>query len=486
MAARHLGIRRLIRALASAAMVAGIALLYHQTIVAINHTTIALTFLLVILGIATAWGLAEAILASILAVLCFNYFFLPPIGTLTIADPQNWMALVTFLITAVTASQLSVRAKRRAAEAVERRAEVEKLHALGQAMLLISELRTAPRDIVNLFMRTYDVPAAAFFNRTENSIFRSGPQTLVISDSQLREAAGLDGPRLHADQQIALVPIRLGGQEVGSLGIVGRVLSKGALNAVAYLVAIGIERARALEEASRLEATRQSEILKSALLDALAHEIKTPLTSIKGALTHLIGKEHDTEEGELLTLANEEADRLGSLVTEIIEMARIEAGQFHVQRRPHPIGEIVSAALREFDEFLKNRQVELQIDSSLPAVEADFDLVQHVIRQLVDNAIKYSPSGSPLTIRAEAKDRNVIVSVTDHGNGIDEQEKLHIFDKFFRGNQWRYEVPGTGLGLAIARGMVEAHGGRIWVVSQPGKGSTFSFSLPALPGERLP
>jgi two-component system, OmpR family, sensor histidine kinase KdpD len=476
---------RIIRTPASAAMVIGIALLYHYAATSVNNTTVALTLLLAILGIAAAWGLVEATLASVIAVLCLNYFFLPPVGTLTIADPQNWMALFAFLITAVTASQLSVRAKKRAAEAVARRLEVEKLHALGQAMLLISTWRTAPRDIVNLFLKTYDVPAATFFHKSESSIFRSGPQTLVISDQQLQEAAGMDEPLIHADQQIALVPIRLGGQPIGSLGIVGRNLSKGALNAVGYLVAIGTERAHAFEEAGRIEAARQSERLKSALLDALAHELKTPLTSITGALTHLIGKEHDAEERELLTLATEEANRLGNLVTEIIEMARIEAGKFQVQRHPHPIGEIISAALRDFGKPLEGRQVELQIDPALPEVEVDFDLVQQVIKQLVDNAIKYSPSGSPLDIRAEAKSGGVIVSVTDHGSGIDDQEQLHIFDKFFRGGQWQYEVPGTGLGLAIARGMVEAHGGRIWVASQPGKGSTFSFSLPALPRERV-
>lgn len=475
---------RALRSLAAAAIVAGIILLYHNLIMTVNNTTVALTLLLAILGIAAAWGLAEAILASILAVLGFNFFFLPPIGNFTISDRQNWVALLAFLITAVTASQLSMRAKRRAAEAVERRLEVEKLHSLGQAMLLIGGVRTAPREIVNRIMQTYDIPGAVFFSKHENALFRSGPETLALSEQQMREAVELDEPVVYPDRQIALVPVRLGGQAIGSLGLAGRTLSKGALNAVAYLIAIGIERARALEEASRVEAARQSERLKSALLDALAHELKTPLTSVRGALTHLIGREHDAEEKELLTVANEETDRLSRLITEIVDMARLEAGKLQIQRSPHPIDEIITAALNEFEELLKSRSVELQVDASLPPVEVDIDLVQQVVKQLLDNAIKYSPPDSPLSIRAEEREDKVIVSVTDRGEGIDEQEQPFVFDKFFRGGRGRYDVPGTGLGLSIAKGMVEAHGGTIWVTSRPGKGSTFSFSLPVYKGVR--
>ncbi len=483
MAAYPTAMHRSARSLASVAIIVSIAFLYYRVIATVNQTTVALTLLLAILGIAAGWGLAEAILASVLAVLCFNYFFLPPVGTFTIADPQNWMALLAFLLTAVTGSQLSVRAKRRAAEAVERRLEVERLYALGQAMLFLGDLRNVPREIVNLFIRTYGIPAAVFFSKVEDSFFRSGPQTLVLSDQQLREAAALEEPVVDDNRRIALVPVRLGGQEIGSLGIAGTTLSKGALNAVAYLIAIGIERAHALEEASRIEAERQSEMLKSAVLDTLAHELKTPLTSIKGALTHLMGKDHNDEEKELLTLANEETDRLGSLITEIIEMARIEAGKFQIQRRRWPVGEIVSAALREFTAALRNRPVELKIDDTLPDVEVDFDLIQQAIKQILDNALKYSPPESPLEIRAAAGEGKVILSVTDHGKGIDDHEQRRVFDKFYRGSQWRQDVPGTGLGLAIARGMVEAHGGNIWVVSRPGAGSTFSISLPAFPTE---
>ncbi|HYK88260.1 MAG TPA: ATP-binding protein [Acidobacteriota bacterium] len=469
-----------VRLTASAAIIAAITVLYFH-VAAANATTVALSFLLAILGIATGWGLVESLFASVLAVISFNYFFLPPIRTLTISDPQNWVALLAFLVTSVTVSQLSVRAKRRAAEAIERRLEVERLYELGQAMLLSSGLRPAARETVNRIMQIFDIPSAAFYLKSENAFFRSDPG--VLSDQQLRDAAECRDPDVDLESQTALVPLRLGGQTIGSLGFTGRVLSNAALNAVAYLVAISIERARSLEEASRLEAARQSESLKSALLDALAHDFKTPLTSIKGAVTHLLGKKHDDEEQELLSLANEETERLNRLVVEALEMARIDAGRLHPDRQPQKIDAIVSAALLDLESILTDRTVEIRIPSDLPRAEVDFEFIQQVIKQVIDNAARYSPAGSPITVSAESSGEKIVVSVQDRGPGIDEQEQSRIFDKFFRGRGSEQLSPGTGLGLSIAKGIVEAHGGRIWVASRPGVGSVFSFSLPAFKGE---
>ncbi len=474
------GMRWTVRLAASAAIVTVLSLFYYR-LSAVNATTIALSFLLAILGIATGWGLIEALFASVLAVLSFNYFFLPPVRTLIISDPQNWVALLAFLVTAVTASQLSVRAKRRAAEAVERRLEVERLYELGQAMLLSSGLHPTAREMVNRVMQIFDIPTAAFYLKAEDAFFRSDPET--FPDQQLIDAAECGDPRIDIEDKTALVPVRLGGQAIGSLGFAGRVLSSAALNAVAYLVAISVERARSLDEANRIEAVRQSERLKSALLDALAHDFKTPLTSIKGALTHLLGKKHDAEEQELLSLANEETDRLNCLVVEALEMVRIEAGKLHLDRQPQKIGEIVSAVLLDLDGMLKDRAVEVTVPSDLPLADADFEFIRQVIKQLIDNAARYSPSGSPIIVSAQATGDRIVVSIQDRGKGIDEQEQTRIFDKFFRGLGARLQVPGTGLGLSIAKGIVEAHGGRIWVASRPGAGSVFSFSLPVFKGE---
>jgi two-component system sensor histidine kinase KdpD len=473
---------RVLRLLAAPAIVAFVTAFYSK-LVSVNNTTVALTLLLAILGISTWWGLLEATIASVAAVLGFNYYFLPPVGTFTVQDPQNWVALVAFLITAVTASQLSVRAKRRAQEAVERQRELEGLYALSQSLLLSGSARTASQDLVSRVVKILGVSTAAFYTKSSDETFRWGPENPLISDEQLRVER--QETLIGAQNGFAIIPVRLGGQALGNLGLAGALPSEAVLNAVAYLVAIGIERARALEEASRAEASRQSEVLKSALLDALAHDFKTPLTSIKAAVTNLLVQKHPDEDRELMTIINEETDRLNQLVAETLEMVRIEAGKLHPEKRPHDIGEIVYSALADLKPLLLERKVEVRLQNDLPQAEVDAEFIQQVLKQLLDNALKYSAPGSPLTITARAGEGRVVVSVADRGSGIDETEQMHVFDKFYRAREHRFRVPGTGMGLAIAKGIIEAHGGRIWVTSEPGQGSVFSFSLPAYRGEMV-
>jgi two-component system sensor histidine kinase KdpD len=325
-------------------------------------------------------------------------------------------------------------------------------------------------------VRILGVTTAAFHAKSSGETFRWGADEPLISDEQLQ--ADRDEAVIDRMRGFAIVPVRLGGQALGNLGLTGSLPSDAVLNAVAYLVAIGIERARTLDEASRAEAARQSEVLKSALLDALAHDFKTPLTSIKAAITSLLGQSRPDADRELMTIIDEEADRLNRLVAEMLEMVRIEAGKLHLEKRPLDVGQIVGATLAELKPALQDRPVEVQLQDALPAADADFDLVQQVLKQLLDNALKYSPPGSPLTISARRDDGRVVVSVADRGSGIDEREQMLIFDKFFRAREHRFRVPGTGMGLAIAKGIVEAHGGKIWVTSEPGQGSMFSFALP--------
>ena len=478
----HPRTRRSLRLIAAPVSVALVIAVYDR-FVPVNNTTVALTLLLVVLGISTWWGLLEATVASLAAALGFNYFFLPPVGTFAVHDPQNWVALFAFLVASAMASHLSTRAQRRTVEAVERRREVEGLYALSQSLLLSGAARTASQDLVSRVVKILGVTTAAFHLRSTRETFRWGPDDPLVSDGELQ--TDRDDALIDRNLGQAIVPVRLGGQPLGYLGLAGQLPSDEVLNAVAYLVAIGIERARSLEEASRAEAARQSEVLKSALLDALAHDFKTPLTSIKAAATSLLGEPRPDGERELMTIIDEEADRLNHLVAEVLEMVRIEAGKLHLERGPQDVGEIVAATLAELKPALQDRLVEVRLQDALPAADADFDFVQQVLKQLLDNAVKYSPPGSPLTVAARAGDGRVVISVADRGTGIDEQEQMRVFDRFFRAHEHRFRIAGTGMGLAIAKGIVEAHGGKIWVSSEPGQGSVFSFSLPVHRGEMV-
>jgi K+-sensing histidine kinase KdpD len=351
----------------------------------VNSTTVALSFLLVVLFVALFWGSRPALLASVLGVLCFNFFFLPPLYTLSIAHPQNWIALAAFFTTALAVGQLSARAKRREEESEAGRRKIEQLY------------------------------------------------------QQLQSA---------------------------------------------------------FDKASQAEALRQSEKLKSALLDAVTHDLRTPLTSIKASITTLLDEVRgasgedsivalDPEaRREMMQVIDEESDRLNRFIGGLIDLARIEAGELHLRRRWGTVEEIIAAALARAGTLTANRRVDVYVESELPVVRVDERAVSEVLYTLVDNAAKYSPAGSSIRVSAERESDELIrMAVEDGGAGIPIELRERVFDKFFRatrdGDISTQQPSGTGMGLAIAKGIVEAHDGAIWIESGTGnKGTRVVFTLP--------
>jgi two-component system sensor histidine kinase KdpD len=449
-------------------------------LVPINATTIGFAYLVAILFIAAHWGLTEALVGSFVAVACFNYYFLPPIRTFTVADPQNWVALIAFLATSITASHFSTQAKKRTLEAMDRQREMEKLYALSRSILLIEPTRPVPKQLAMQIAQSFAADAVALYDRDSDEFFRAGPEDFHDS-GRLRQAA-VEGTLFRDEATHSVVTsVRLGAQPIGSLGIHGVELSDSALQGLSNLVAIGLERLRVQDAASKAEAARQSDELKSTLLDALAHEFKTPLTSIKAASTALLSSNalKPEQQRELVSIVDEETDRLSVLVTEAIQMARIEAGRVVLRRESHSVQDLVESVLHKLRPAVEDRNVQVNIADGLPPVWVDRELIEVALRQLIDNALKYSPPGSPVSLAAEAKDGRVIISVSDHGPGIPEAEQTRIFEKFYRAEASRHQIPGAGLGLVIAREIIHAHGGEIWVDSRPGQGATFQFSLPS-------
>jgi len=472
----------------SLAIVAGITGAFRR-LVEVNETTVALTFLLAILAVSALWGLAVAVIMSVVAVLTFNYYFIPPVGSFTVADPKNWVALAAFLVTAILGSQLSSRARKEAEVADRRRREIERLYTFSQKLLgegnVIQLMNAVPNHIVD----TFEVGAAALFLPEKQKFYRSGLGALQIDEDRLRDAFSRDEPSITAHSGSCFAPVRLGVRPIGSFGISGVPPSRQTLEALGTLIGIAIERARNVELLGKAEADRQGERLKSALLDSITHDFRTPLTSIKASITTLLsnGAASTAAHKELLVVINEECDRLNHLVEEAAEMARLEAGEVELKLEPVSVREIVEAALAHNRNALGARQVVVEISPTLPLVRADRERVREVIGHLVDNAHHYSPMESPIRITAEAVGSNVVISVADRGAGIEEIEQGIIFDKFYRGKDQRYLVQGTGMGLPIAKALVEAHGGTISVTSQIGHGSVFSFTLPAdrTPVERV-
>jgi len=448
----------------------------------LSPTTVALTFLLVVLGVASRWGLTIATTTAIVATLAFNYFFLPPIGTFTIADPQNWVALLAFLISAILASRLSERARRETLNATRRRKEVERLYALSQNLLATENVMGLLNSIPRYVCDAFGLEAAAMYVPQRKEVYRMGVDHPELTAEQLEGVSGRGEPVVDEDRLICYVPLRIGVRPVGSLGLVGAVLSRETLEAVGSLIAISIERAGAVETLTRNEAAREGEKLRSALLDSVTHEFRTPLTAIKLSVTTLLGPDPVGEDGrhELLTVINEETDRLNRLVGEAAEMSQLDAHQVELRCESHPVRDVVAEALELSKQALTGREVKVQLPESLPEVRVDKDRIAEVLVQLLENAAKYSPPGMPITITAEATNSAVRISVADHGPGIDDMEQSLIFEKFYRGRDQRYRIQGTGMGLAIAKAIVEAHRGTMDVTSQLGSGSVFHFTVPAV------
>ncbi len=433
----------------------------------VNATTAALAMLLLVLVIATRWGLAEGIFTSLACVVGFNYFFLPPVRNLTIADPQNWVALFAFLVSAGIASQLSASAKGRAEEASARRGEIERLYRLSRAMLMDD---TA--DIVCTALKPageiFGLRHVAFYDADSKRVYGSTAEP-ALHEPELARVVAADQPAV--GNGFAIVPVRLGTRVFGALGLWGQDLTQPERDSIANLVAISYERARAIDRATAAEAARRGEKLKTFLLDGIAHGLKTPLTAIKTCVTTLITIPPRSEDkrAELLSIIDEETDHLQRTITEAIQLARIESGKIALERRTFAVRDLLQPAADP-----ERRSISVPVDL---AINADFSLLAQAIQQLVENAAKYSPAAK-IEITARAENGMVLFQVLDRGPGISPSEINRIFEKFYRGTRGASSVDGTGIGLAIAKGIIEAHGGTIWAENRPGGGAVFSFKVP--------
>lgn len=452
-----------------------------RRVLSVNETTAGFAFLIGVLAIATAWGLLEASVASVAAMLCYNFFFLPPLGTFTIADPQNWVALFTFLATALVASHLSDRAKKQTLEAKNRQRETEQLYALSRAILLNDASQSIGSQAAQQIAHIFECKSVALYDAKTSDIFNGGSEDLPGMKGSLKQVVIQGTNMLDASSQLLIAPITLGGRPIGSLALQGTALSDGALQALLNLVAIALERVRTEEAANRAEVARQSEEFKSTLLDAIAHEFKTPLTSIKAASSSMLAESNrlTAEHRELVSIIDEETAHLNLLVSEAVQMSQIDAGKLRLERQLLPLPDLLRKLLDSFGARTEGRAIHLEVAGDLPPVFVDPDLISLALRQIVDNGLKYSPPGSPIEIGAARRGDRITIWIRDGGPGIPERERERVFDKFYRRQGVKDQVPGSGLGLYIAREILRAHGGDIRIEDAPGRGAEIRLDLPS-------
>lgn len=451
----------------------------------VNNTTVALSFLILILITASRWRLAYSLYLSLLCALLYNLFFLPPIGRITIRDPQNLIALAVFLGASVLVSQLSESAHREAELAEIRHREVQHLYEFSQELLLHDDLSTVARITPTVAATIFGFRAVALYVRDGDAAYYPDPASELVPLAELRNATNAPEPTASVINGTHLIPLLLGMRSMGVMAFGGAKQSANIYEAIGTLVAIALERAAALERTSHMEAARESERLHSALLDSVTHDLRTPLTSIRAAATTLVSQPqmNESQRREMYAVVDEESARLDRLIGQAIEMAQLDSTSIHVRTRPESVREIIELALEEAQPLLGERPVEVDVPENMPSVRMDRLLVRRVLRHLIENAAKYSPPGSPLRIGGRIEDQRLLVSVEDYGPGIEDFEQPLIFNKFYRGRNQKAAISGTGMGLAIVKAILVAHGGGIDVVSRPPRGALFTFWLPLASGE---
>ena len=439
----------------------------------LHQANIALLYLLVVLISATTIGLGPAMMASVLAFLGFNFFFVAPLHTFTVADSQDVVRLLTFLAVAIIASSLAGRARDQADTAQRSATELATLYGLSQTI----SAEVATDRILHVVAQTtthlLNVPVCAVL--------------LYDDGGRLTERARSGDPPPEPSRQVDTF-LRIGPRVLGVLRVTLRALDDPLTKAeherlemIASQVVLALERARLTEEANQARTLAEAERMKGGLLASVSHDLRTPLAVIKGAVTNLLDDSvawDSAARRDLLNAINDEADRLNRLVGNLLEMSRIEAGAQPPARSSQDIGELVADVVNRMSSRLAAHPVTIHIPADLPAVQISYTQIDQVLTNLLENAIKYTPADTPIAIEADVERDNMRIEVRDQGPGIPAGLSTRIFEKFVRVAGQERHADGMGLGLAICKGIIEMHTGHIWVENLPTGGTRFIFTLP--------
>jgi two-component system sensor histidine kinase KdpD len=474
----------------------------------LDKAHISLVLLLVVLGAGAAGGRILGLLAAAASFLLFDWFFLPPYGTLTVANPLDWVVLIAFLVTSVVAAQLLHREQESARIARERTREVDRLATLGAEALsapraeealaaVVAAIRsTTSTDVCGAYLTDAagtrlvavspsDAPESAVPPLVD-WVGREGAPAAELDDGTSRLGSPRVAPRTLTEPAgpivlALLIPLGVRGQTVGVLRVAGEGIATlddarwRFLDALAFYAALGAERVRLAAEVAHVEALRDADRLKDALIASVSHDLRTPLTTIK-ALAHDLGALGD----ERSQVIEEQADRLNRLVAGLLDLSRLNAGAMPLHVELNAVDDLLSAALQDTESRLAGRTlvVDLPTDGELLVGRFDLALAIRVLVNLIENAIKYSSPGTTIRLAVRREESNLLVSVSDQGPGVPAGEEERIFTPFYRPSSERPDAGSAGLGLAIARRMAEWQGGAV-TYTRTSQGSSFTLALPA-------
>jgi two-component system sensor histidine kinase KdpD len=475
---RQSALRFLGHALGGSAMVLLAA--YFGVRLRVNFATTGFLDLLIVVFVAMLAGFWEATVTSFVALVCLNYFFVPPVFTFYVSDPQNWVALLTFESTALLVSRLSIQMEKQARTAVLERRGMEKLYQLSRRTLLMDPQQLPGPQIVAQICDVAQVDAVALFDASRARVDAAGSAGAGL-EAAARDTYLQDRNEDHAERMTWHRMLRPGTSSIGAIVLQGNNLNSLLADSIASLTAIALERARSFEKQSHAEAARQSEQLRTAVLDALAHAFKTPLTAIRTASSGLLEAGHlDPAQEDLVTLIDEESDKLNVLSTRLLQTAKLEAAETKLRKEPVLIPQLIDDILTEHSDQLDGHPTEVSITNQRCATYGDRELLGTAIMQFIDNAAKYSTPGSPIAIAVDDREGEILISVHNEGSEVRPEDRDRIFERFYRSPGSNHRAAGTGLGLSITKEAAEAHRGRAWVSSEKGKGTTFYMSLPRI------
>jgi two-component system sensor histidine kinase KdpD len=450
-----------------------------------NPTAAGMVYLVLVVWSATQAGIWLSLYVAVTCALAFDYFFLPPVGTFQLAGAQAWVAMLSYLACCLVVGRVAERARRQTQQAERRREDVERLYELSQEMMLHEDAQGLIHDLPRLINRIFALDGVVLYVRDQDEFYGSTADVPVSVQAILRALTQGQNPTISLNMGFFTTPLMLGLRPVGALGWRPALLSREVATAVSAQVAIVLARSMAIEATARIEAARESERLRTALIDSLTHELRTPLTSIRAAATTLLETRGLDEAGrlDLAAIVDEEASRLDMLIGEAVEMAEIDANVVQVHAVPQHARALLDQALEESRRILGGHRVNVVVEGDDEPAWFDPHLLGRVLRHLLENAARHTPAGSRIALKSWRWAGRLEFSVEDNGPGIDAMDLPLIFEKFYRGKRGLHKNNGSGMGLAITRAILIAHGGGIEAASAPDTGATFHFWVPLVEKE---